>query len=585
LTSRLASFGSPLPRENGGSRCAALRALAIGVAILSLAGVANAEVLEAELRRDVRYLASDELAGRFTGSVGHWKAAQYIADRFQRLGLSAVGGDGYLQHFGFPQSVAMGDSTCLTWGDASWSQPSDVLPLGHSAAGGAEGEIVFVGYGADTLNSEKGSHEADLTGRIALVLSGAPDEPSGRATGGTGRTSRAKVAEAANQGAAAVILVRTNKDGPDDVPLPFDPTARGGSIPAVALSRSAALECLGAEWESVFAEDPDAIAQRLGKTVGHGTIHADLREIRTETANVAGLLRGSDPDLMWEYVVVGAHYDHIGIARDGRVNNGADDNASGVSGLLALAQEFAARRDRPRRSILFIAFSGEELGLLGSRHYVANPLVPLIGTRAMINLDMVGRLRNNTVMVLGADSGSGMADLVEHAALERGIDVTFGGRAPAGSDHVPFLGSSIPSVFMFTGTHPQYHTPDDDWQLLNYVGMSQVLNMTADLLEALANADSVPTWVPPPQRGFLGVVPTQSRAVGFTIASVVAGSAAAKAGLVAGDVIKEFNGKPVENAAALIRALSRLSAGAEVSLVVERGEERYQCTATLGPAP
>ena len=138
---------------------------------------------------------------------------------------------------------------------------------------------------------------------------------------------------------------------------------------------------------------------------------------------------------------------------------------------------------------------------------------------------------------------------------------------------------------MFTGTHPQYHTPDDDWQLLNYVGMSQVLNMTADLLEALANADSVPTWVPPPQRGFLGVVPTQSRAVGFTIASVVADSAAAKAGLMAGDVITEFNGKPVENAAALIRALSRLSAGAEVNLVVERGEERYQCTATLGPAP
>lgn len=208
----------------------------------------------------------------------------------------------------------------------------------------------------------------------------------------------------------------------------------------------------------------------------------------------------------------------------------------------------------------------------------------------MLNLDMVGRLQNRTVMVFGAESGSGMADLVERAGLGRGIEVTFGGRAPAGSDHVPFLESGIPSVFMFTGMHPQYHTPDDDWHLLNYVGMSQLLNMTADLVESLANEDSVPTWVPEspaPQRGFLGIVPVQSGASepGFAIASVVADSPAAKAGLTAGDVITELNGEAVENSAALLGALSRLSVGTEVRLVVDRAGESYQCTATLGPAP
>lgn len=456
----------------------------------------GADVPEADLRRDVRYLASDELEGRLTGSPGHWKAAQFIADRFRRLGLTAVGDDGYYQRYDFPCGATMGPGSRLQWGDAVWQDTPALTPISHGAAGTARGEVVFAGYGIRALAAGYDSYSsANARGRVVLVLSGTPG------TGGEAlgleryATPQAKVAAAGEAGAVGLILVRTDRDGPSDTSLPFDTTGRGGLIPAVALSRTAALGVLGPGWTAVFSEDSGALARHMGEVVGQGLLTADVREVRTATANVAGLLVGRDPGLMWEHIVVGAHYDHVGVGVDGQIRNGADDNASGTSGVLALAHEFVAKRERPRRSILFIAFSGEEVGLVGSRHYVHSPLLPIARTRAMINLDMIGRLRGDALMAFATDSGVGMAQLVEEAATARGLTVTFGGRAPAGSDHVPFVEAGVPSVFLFTGMHPEYHGASDDWNLLNYLGEARVLNMVADLAEELANCDSPPEWV------------------------------------------------------------------------------------------
>ncbi|MBD3177923.1 MAG: M28 family peptidase [Armatimonadia bacterium] len=575
--------------RNPWHRLTLLAALLVSAAL----SLASADVAESDLRRDIRYLASDELGGRMSGQSGQWQAAEYIAERFRELDLTAVAADGYYQRFEFPSGKEMGGGTELTWGGVSWRHERDVLPLAYGAAGEAKGLVVFAGYGIASSRADHNSYASlDVEGKIVLVLSGAPEPSDDPGDYARAISARAKLAAASVRGATGLIYVRTTEDAARDQPLPFFGSVRSsGRIPGVSLSRAEALRILGGDWEPVMREDQEAIGERLGAELGQGSLKADLVNVSTETANVAGLLTGTDPDLMWEYIVVGAHYDHVGVDESGRVFNGADDNASGTTGVLALAEEFAARRGPTRRSILFIAFSGEELGLLGSRHYASAPLVPLQRTRAMLNMDMIGRLRNNNLMVFSAESGEGLAGLVEAAAASNGLEITFGGRAPGGSDHVPFMSAEIPCLFFFTGMHQQYHQPQDDWNLINYSGHAKVIDTAADVVEHLANTDSPPRWVGEEdeggKRGFLGVMaatdsPSQR---GFPIGRVVDGSGAEKAGLRAGDLIHEIDGKVIETPASLTPVLGEYAPGDVAELTVERDGRRMKVKVTLGSMP
>ncbi|PYS96661.1 MAG: hypothetical protein DMF65_12735 [Acidobacteria bacterium] len=428
------------------------------------------------LREHINYLASDKLEGRRTGAPGALEAARYVAEEFRRLGLapgvensitfqsgpSRIGG-GYFQMFPYVAGVELGKSNemTLTARTADGSPTGtlatldlrvgeDWMPLGFSASSKVESaSVVFVGYGITDAEQNYDDYKgADVKDHIALALSGTPDDdnPHGRFT--RAGELRFKAAAARAAGAKALVIVAREENFKDDklTALKYDNAGGDAGLPVVVISRQVATKILGlsgsAQLKAVEESYPkwysEANADRgenrlqpyvfdlehlklsaLSNSLG---ITTDIVRKNAPAANVVGVLEGSDPKLKGETIVIGAHYDHLGrggqgslAPREGEIHHGADDNASGVAGLLELARLFSQEREMMRRTVVFIAFGGEEEGLIGSSYYVANPARPLEQTVAMINMDMVGRLRDDALTVGGVGTASEWRGWVEKA--------------------------------------------------------------------------------------------------------------------------------------------------------------------------
>jgi len=301
-----------------------------------------------------------------------------------------------------------------------------------------------------------------------------------------------------------------------------------------------------------------------------------IRRDKVEVNNVIGLLEGSDPKLKKEYLVIGGHHDHVGYGRDRRnrddakfIHNGADDNASGTSAVLEMAQAFAGAKTSPKRSILFMTFNAEERGLIGSRHYVNKPLVPLTNTIAMINLDMVGRGAQG-LDVGGVGTSPGFLKLVKDSASGFSLDLTTnpGGKAP--SDNTSFYNKDMPVLFFYTGRHDDYHKPTDDWQKIDQPEIGQITRMAYVVATKLANAEARPKFTKsdgnPVRRGrtrlLLGIViDTDYRGKGVRAADVDDRFPAGKAGIREGDILLTLDGKPMSSVGDIGRLLSRKKKG------------------------
>jgi Zn-dependent M28 family amino/carboxypeptidase len=308
------------------------------------------------------------------------------------------------------------------------------------------------------------------------------------------------------------------------------------------------------------------------------------------------VLNGSGP-LANETIVVGAHYDHIGRGSSGKeeIRNGADDNASGTAAVVEIARALFQRRDdSPRRRIVFVAFSAEESGLIGSRNYVEHPPFPLEQTKAMVNLDMVGRLNNNRLTIGGTGTGKQFEGLLDELNKKYAFELTKQPSSGGGSDHASFQQKKIPAVHFFTGTHPDYHRPSDDFDKINVEGMARITEMAIDLVDRLARTEQAPDYVEvaPPQRArggnrpFLGVVVgSGAEGQGCELTQVEAGSPASQADLRAGDRLLEFDGDPVSSAAELQNLLRKRRPGDIVAVQVKRGERTVNFRLTLGGGP
>ena len=381
-------------------------------------------------------------------------------------------------------------------------------------------------------------------------------------------------------------------------------TPSAGAIPAFQVKRAVIDEVLSAaagKTLSAIEKQIDETSKPASFAVPGWTadVTANVAQKMAAVKNVIGVLPGKGA-LADETVVVGAHYDHLGRGDSGSlqvgstdIHNGADDNGSGTVALLELARDLK-RFDAPsRRRIVFIAFTGEERGLLGSAEYVRNPVFPLESTVAMINLDMVGRLKDDKLTVFGTDTAKEWNELIDKSAGNYRLNII---KKPEGfgpSDHSSFYGKQIPVLHMFTGTHQEYHRPNDDWPLINFEGMERVTQFTERLVEWAATTAPKPTYVQIAGRAelersggrpYFGSIPDfGTNEKGYAIQSVAPGSPAEKGGMKGGDIIVKLGDQVIANLDDFDLALRKYTAGQQVDVVVKRGGMEVTLKVTLAP--
>lgn len=593
-------------------RPASFRAICLLAALSALGAV---EIDPNRYLEHVKYLASPELEGRGAGTPGLETAAAYIARQFAALGLRPPEGNTYLQPFPVTTNARLGSHNRFEYADGKRAKTlkprEDFIPFNFSAGGKLSGTLVFAGYGITAPEHNYDDYAGlDVKGKIVVLLRHEPQEFDEKSVfAGKLLTAHAqfwsKAVNAKQHGAAGVILIndRENHKGEADELEKFGRTAGPADAGIVFVQLKAAVV---EEWLARAGKELAAIQAAIDKDLKpqsfalpasiRVTITTDVqREVRT-VHNVMGYLPGETP----EYLIIGAHYDHLGLGEQfsmapsqaGTPHLGADDNASGTAGVLELARWFASQ-PKQKRGILFLAFAAEELGLLGSRYYVEHPKLPVENAVAMINMDMIGRLRGGKVYIGGVATGSNFKDLLNQLIPKHKLTPDFSGSFDAGSsDHTSFLTRQVPVLFFFSGLHGDYHKPSDTWDKIDAPAAAELLRAVGEVAAALINGSGRPQFIraamPPRQAGgpgygaYFGSVPDFSEVPsGVRFADVREGSPAQKAGLRAGDILFEFDGKPVENLYDFTYALRSRKPGDEVTVKVRRGSEVVQVKVLL----
>lgn len=466
----------------------------------------------------IRYLASDDLVGRGNGSDGLEKAGDYIASLFREAGLRPAGEEGsYFQPFTVTLGGDIGPRTALTVEGVGLEEAlrlhRDYEPMTFASAGTVAAPVVFVGYGITAPEHEYDDYEGiDVEGKIVLLLRHVPGERRQDGPFDSNRGHATFVAKAVNakaHGAAAFLLINDplNHQGEPDRLLRYGDDLGGDAVelPAIHIKRHIAeklFEKMDKDLRQV-QKDIDQELKPMSFELTGSFVRMNLEVSRTlvEVRNVLGYLPPAEPTSDDELLIIGGHYDHVGFGErqskaagkdEGQIHNGADDNASGTAGVIELARVFATRNDL-KRGILFLAFAAEELGLLGSSYYTQNPTMPLEKTVAMLNLDMIGRLREDKLYIGGMASSPMFRTKLEEIGESEGLSLIYNFSGYGSSDHTSFNRIEIPALFFFTGLHGDYHRPSDDWQEINTVGGERVLRIAyrmADYLQALAERPS-----------------------------------------------------------------------------------------------
>ena len=576
------------------------------------------------LKSDLFYLASPDREGRGPLTNGLQRAGDYIAERFKEIGLKPLAKDGtYFQPFTVGGVVMNKPSTIEFKGPDGKTKAFVVEPgkkildatvLALSSEGKATGSLVFAGYGI-TMGKE-GTYD-DYQGlntekKMVMILRDAPRQ--GRKDDGFENANRRrtlsslteKIGNAQKHNAAGVIFVNDKQGAAEtDTLIDFAYLATnrfGGKIPVFMISRKLADSMLIASGQAKLADKEAAIDNDLkpqsAEIKGYSVImdahlkRGDVIPVR----NVVGVLEGSGP-LADEAIVIGAHYDHVGSGGFGSmgagrvvaIHQGADDNGSGTTAMLELAKRFASQKDRQGRKLIFMAFSAEELGLFGSVHYCKEPLYPIEKTAAMINLDMVGRLRpdkeskKDRMLVQGSGTSEGFEALLDK--INKSYDFTTvrqkSGFGP--SDHSSFASKKIPVLFLWTDVHEDYHRPSDTPDKINYEGMDKIIRFGSEVIGELASVKEKPKFIEVktartggtrqggPRLGFRPGYNEDEK--GVAVEGVTEGEPAAKAGIKAEDKIVKIDGKEVKNLEVYMEIMQAKKVGQTIKIgIIRKGK-------------
>lgn len=581
-------------RTDSGSRISlrsvrgiAPRFLAILLAVLAfafLAAGAPPAISTADPHRyldDIKALTVPAMEGRGAGTKGLTRAQHLIEKRYKSLGLEPAGtNSSYLQPFTVitgAQLKGKNEFVVLTGREKrELKSKQDFVPFSFSSSGSAHGPLVFAGYGATAGEFQYDDYAGiDVKDKIVVVLRYEPPSFAVKA-GNQGMTRHSqlvtKAINARNHGAKALVLVNGKLgDGEEDLLTRFGSVSGPEDVGIVfaQVKNAVAEEWLKAAGKSLaeLQEQINASSKPASFELGGNqtaSLTVNIKTTRATVNNVLAYLPGKTD----EYVIIGAHYDHLGRgnfdslapSQIGQIHPGADDNGSGTAGVMELARILAPLRGQLRRGILFESFAGEELGLLGSAAWVKDPTRPLDKAVAMLNMDMIGRIKDQKVYIGGVGTGSTLKAAVEQASANSGFKIEYSPGGYSSSDHTSFVAKKIPVLFFFSGLHSDYHKPSDTWEKINPESAARLLDVIAATGEQLADANERPTFItvaenrPAGGSGgggygpYFGSIPDFGQVEnGVRFSDVKPASPAAKAGLKAGDILVQFGGKPIKN--------------------------------------
>jgi Tol biopolymer transport system component len=589
------------------------------------------EIRAEDLKLEVGWMAAPARAGRQTGTPGAAATAEWLSEYCKSIGLKSIVSEAYYEPFEFDAGVKMvpGKNSLSAKIDppkdgpaAAWNFkvvvphvfPPDksFRPLAFSDGGKVEGEVVFAGYGLSVPENNGqplyNSYDSlDVKDKIVLILRYVPEgvDPKRRAHLNRYAGLRYKAMMARERGAKAVLVV----SGPNSpqagelVPLTGDGALAGSEVLAASITGEVAdalLQPSGKKLKDLQTDlDTENPHAEGGFVLPKVTVSLTLsvEHIKKTDRNVIATLPGTTD----EWVVVGAHYDHLGtggsssLARageEGQIHYGADDNASGVATVMELAAALKSSKSPLRRGIIFALWSGEENGILGSAAFVENPPVPIEKIAAYVNFDMVGRIRENKLSMQGVGSSKLWRKLLEKRNVTAGFNLAMQDDPYLPTDVTSFYPKRVPVLNFFTGAHEDYHRPTDTPEKLDYNGMERIAKFAQQIVLDVANAAERPDYSRVERsdkgggsretlRAYLGTIPDYTQEVkGVKLSGVRAGSPAEKGGLQGGDIVVEFAGQKIANIYDYTYSLDAVKIGQPVKIVVERAGKRVDINVT-----
>jgi hypothetical protein len=587
---------------------------------------------EERVKKDLAFLAGPECDGRGLETEGIKKAGQYVADQFKAAGLKPGAGDTYFQPFDVPGPSKLGTPITLTLkkGDkATEVKAGEGFVATVSSAGGTvKGGLVFVGFGissaADPKYDDYAGLEDEVKGKVVVVVRRTPQANEEKGIFGQNHPFAglaSKIANAQKHGAAGVLFVSdAGTADADDKLMPPEQTQGTAFTGPVMHVKREVIDALLKDQKTTLADwekgvHKTAKPNSFALTGWEADAEVTVLKKKFPTRNVVGVLDGAG-DLKDQTVVIGAHYDHLGSGEPGsfpgnkgKVHFGADDNASGTTGLLELARRFGGMKDRQGRRLVFVAFSGEEQGLFGSKHYAANPTVPAESMAFMLNMDMIGRMsqvedkdkggqlvKKDRLVVYGTGTSTGLEKLVDDT-LAKGDYKLFkiaGGQGP--SDHTSFYNKGVPVLFFFTGTHKDYHRPSDTPDTINVPGLLKVVDGVQAFAAHFSTVKERPDFIKtkgggedptdPNPRGRVSIPKLQfapgygEEEKGVPVDSVTEGGPADKGGIKQGDYIIKVAGTPVKNMTGYMQAMGQVKPDTEIEIVVLRKDKEVKLKVT-----
>ncbi|HWR99023.1 MAG TPA: M20/M25/M40 family metallo-hydrolase, partial [Prolixibacteraceae bacterium] len=563
------------------------------------------KITEKELYTNISILASDQFQGRKPGLPGDSLAADFIAGKFKKSGIKMLYNKGF-QPVKLITGFKFGTENHLSSANQTFSLSADYEPLFFSANKAFTGKMAFAGYGITvSTDSLKWDDYQNLQAenQWVLIFDGVPAHLQQSTEIKKYSDIRSKVLNAIDHHAGGILIVTPDFDTKGAArTVMFDKNSSPYSVPVMKISQKTADLILNNQFtfsdlENTIKTGKKPFFRPTGITVkGEASVLPKI----TMTQNIVGMVPGTDPKLSEEYIIVGAHYDHLGLGGPGSgsrmpdsaaVHYGADDNASGVAAIIELAEKFSHEKNN-RRPILFVAFTAEEFGLIGSRAFVAEPPFSLKKADAMFNFDMVGRLDSAKELTIG-----GVGTAIESNALidslVHGFKIKISKEGYGPSDHASFYGENIPVIYFTTGVHDQYHTPNDTYNRINVQGEQQIVENAYVLIREVANRSKKLTYQESgPKTGAsgrtdlkvtLGIIPdfAGTGKDGMRIDGVTPGKPAAKAGLQKGDVIIAIDGKKVGSIYDYMARMKAYSPGQIISVDVMRGTEKKVFLVTL----